>query len=168
MNVAVEIDVNSGALVANLPNDFSSQLLTSYRPEIESYLTEEGKKSLRLPYDTGSVVIAYRDELAKISKEQVSQLVSERVNLSFKNPYGVPVFADTRFAFVACLYVDSPEIIKMRESMGLKPLYSEGKPLRLTFAAVHNPHLSISEDALLERVKNSKSLQDWMLFASSI
>jgi hypothetical protein len=168
INVAVEIDAYSGHLVAKLPEDFSSQLLTSYRSEIESHLTEEGKKSLNLPYNTGFVVIAYKDELAKISQEQVDQLLSKRVDLSFNKPYAVPVRGDNRYALVASIIMDSKDITTIRESIGLKTLYSEGRPLRFTFAAVRNPHLPVDENTLLKRVQNSKFLKDWMLFASSI
>lgn len=168
LNVAIEIDPYSGHLVAKLPTDLSSQLLDNYRSEIESHLTEEGKQSLGLPANTGFVVIMYKDELTKISQDEINQLLDKRVDLSFNKPYVVPVRGDNRYSLVASITMDSNDITVIRENQGLQSIYSEGRPLRVTFAAVRNPYLSDDENTLIPRLNNSKSLNDWMHLATSV
>lgn len=166
-DVGVEIDACSGHLVAKLPQDFSLQLLESYRSEVESYLTEEGKSQFTLPFNTGFVVIAYKDELSKMSLSEKEALLNQQVDLNFNKPYIVPVRGDNRYALVASITIDSKKITELRESINLKPLYSEGRPLRFTFGAVYNPHLPLDEKTLLEGIQKNPSLKEWVKLTES-
>lgn len=161
----LEIDSYSGHLVAKVPLDLSQQLLDAYRSEIETYITDEGKKNLKLPYNIGFVAIAYKDELSS-SKEKIESLLSsgKQVELSFKVPYIIPVRGDNRYSLVASVLIESPTITTIRSEMKLAPLYSEGRPLRYTFGAVHSPHLDYNNDSLIQKMRKCSALEPWMRF----
>lgn len=162
----LEIDPNSGHLTAKISPDLSQQLLDVYRSEIETYLTEDGKKNLKLPFNTGFVIVAYKDELSTVPGEKLDAILhsNPHVNLSFQSPYVIPVRGDNRYSLVACTYMESPDIKTTRATMELGELYSEGRPLRFTFGAVYNAHLLCDDESLIKRMRQSQSLKPWMDF----
>lgn len=162
------VDPYSGHLIAKVDADLSQKLLDAYRDEITPHLTETGKGELKLPFNLGLVTVAYKEELAKLSPEKIDELLSMTVNLSFKETYVVPVRGDNRYALIAGVIMDSPEIIDIRLKLGLNELYSEGRPLRYTFGAVHHSHLKLEEAELLEKMNNNEALKPWMEFVSTI
>lgn len=157
------IDPKQGHLMAQVDSSLSAKLLNAYRSEIESHLTEEGRSSLQLPENIGFVVVAYKDELGKLPSKALDEVLSKHshVNLCFNSPYIVPVRGDNRYALVASTLIDSPDMTKIRGEMGLKPLYSENRPLRFTFGAVRNEACTDSNEAIVARLRRCTALAPW-------
>lgn len=168
MGCSLVIDPKSGHLIAKVGENFSEELLNAYREEVNSYLTESGKSALKLPFDVGCVIVVYKDELAKFSPEKVQEALSTRVNVSFKKAYVVPARGDNRYASVVSVLMDSPDILSLRLKLGLDELYSEARPLRFTFGAVHNPYLNLKDSELVEKMNNSEALKPLMKFVSAV
>lgn len=161
----LEIDPHSGHLVARITPNLSEQLLELYRSEIETYLADEGKNNLKLPYNLGIVTVAYKDELASISKEKVEAILQpdRQISLLFKAPYVVPVRGDNRYTLVACILIESMDITNLRKELSLGELYSEGRPLRYTFGAVYNQS-ACGNDELIQKMRSCQRLTQWMQF----
>lgn len=157
------IDPVTKHLIVKVSPDLSEKLLDAYRDEINMHLTDEGKKNLSIPDNIGFLVVAYADELASIPQETLNSLLNKEVSFTFKQPYIVPVRGDNRYALVASIIIDSPDITNIRNNLDLKELYSEGRPLRYTFGAVHNVPADGGEDKTVsQRLKNSKSTSPWI------
>lgn len=156
----VAIDPVTKHLIVKVSPDLSEKLLDAYRNEINDHLTDEGKKHLAIPDNIGFLVVAYADELASIPQETLNGILNKEVSFTFKTPYIAPVRGDNRYALVASIIVDSPDIALIRNNLGLPELYSEGRPLRYTFGAVHNVPASVEN--LSQHLKNSKSTGPWI------
>lgn len=154
----------AGHLIAKVEDQLSNQLLNAYRAEIESHLSNEGKSHLQLPDNIGFVVVAYKEELAKISSETLKNILAttSSVKLSFKDPYVVPVRGDNRYSLVAAILVNSQDITDIRQKMSLAPLYSEGRPLRFTFGAVRNEACALNNEEVIARLRRSAALAPWL------
>ncbi len=160
----LEIDPYSGHLVAKLPKELAQQLLEAYRSEIETHLTEQGSKNLGLPNNIGFVVVAYKDELTNTPQNVLDSILKNKVTVSFKQPYIVPVRGDNRYSLVASILVEAPEISIIRKELGLGELYSPGRPLRYTFGAVHNIPAEYDNETLIKKLRTSNALKPWMNF----
>lgn len=157
-------DPLTGHIVVKISDSFTESLLDAYRPEIEKYLTEEGKQQLKLPHNTGFVVVVYKDEQASIPTEKLDELLNsgQEIALSILQTYIVPVRGDDRYRLVASIKLKSEMITDIRASLGLKELYSEGRPLRFTFAAVHALPEVDNYSQMVMRMQKSPSLKPWM------
>jgi hypothetical protein len=162
-SVPSAIDPVSKNLVAVFP-DFCQRLLDHYRSEIESYLTEEGRASLRLPNETTSVVIAYKNELARMPKTVVEQLLEKKIDLIFSLQALAIRRDNPHYSAVAYMFIKSSDFITLRTEFGLNPIYTPFTPLRLIFGAVHKNYSTYDEQTILSRMRQSVSLLPLMTF----
>jgi hypothetical protein len=116
------------------------------------------------------VVVAYKDELASMPKETLNKVLDsgKHVTLLLKEPYVVPVRGDNRYALVASILVESQDIICFRNGLGLKELYSPGRPLRFTFGAVHHHPIPKIDAFLIDKLKQFPSFENWKNFINPL
>lgn len=160
---------STGHLVAKLASDNSQEdntldllwqnLFDAFKDEIiEKCLTVEGQEQLGLPYNIGSVVIASKEQLKNVSKEAIESLMGQEVKVFFgEDVYGVISGDDGRYYMVVCGFLKSADIDHIRvEKLGVAKkdaTYPDGKPLRLTFAAVKSKLVDWDKEKLMEEIK---------------
>ena len=158
---SLKIHPNSGHLVVDVPDDLSTKLLEIYRESIEEHLSESGIKNLAEPYNTGFIVVAYKNEIENLSPLKKDSALDQQAEISFKESYIVPVRGDNRYALIAAVIIESTQINNIRSELGLKELYYPERPLRLTYGAVRNEINPLSEEDIT-KIKKSVALEPWL------